>query len=160
VYSVRLEPYLHPNFPNSPWAATTVNFGPKMACFRHFDSNNLVFGCCSITALSEFDPAASSHIILWECGLIVTFPPGSTILIPSACISHSNTAIQSHKSRYSFTQYSAGGLFRFIKHNFLQNDVFWASLNKEEQAVEEEKDRNQLEWGLSLFSTLEALQAM
>jgi hypothetical protein len=151
---------LCPNFPDSPWAAATVNFGPKTACFRHLDSNNLAFGCCSITALGEFDPATGGHIILWECGVVVTFPPGSTVIIPSACISHSNTAIQSHETRYSFTQYSAGGLFRFIERNFQQNDEFWDSLSEEERVEEEEKSRCRLEWGLSLFSTIGDLQKM
>ena len=132
-------PDLCPNFPDSPWAAATVNFGPKTACFYHLDSNNLAFGCCSITVLSEFDPVEGGHIILWECGVIVTFPPGSTIIIPSACISHSNTAIQSHETRYSFTQYTARGLFHFMECNFQQNDEIWDSLNEGERAEEEEK---------------------
>jgi hypothetical protein len=153
-------PDLHPNFPDSPWAAATINFGPKTACFRHLDCNNLAFGCCSITALGDFDPKAGGHIILWECGLVITFPAGSTVIIPSACVSHSNTAIQSHETRYSFTQYSAGGLFRFIERNFQLNDDFLESLNEAERAEEEEKSRRRLEWGLSLFSTFEALQKM
>ena len=132
-------PDLRPNFPDSPWAAATVNFGPKMACFRHLDSNNLAFGCCSITMLGKFDPVEGRHIILWECGVVVTFPPGSTIIILSACISHSNTAIQNHETRYSFTQYTAGGLFHFMEHNFQQNNEFWDSLNEGERAEEEEK---------------------
>jgi hypothetical protein len=153
-------PDLRPNFPESPWAAATVNFGPKTACFRHMDSNNLAFGCCAITALGDFDPAAGGHIILWECGLVITFPPGSTVIIPSACISHSNTAIQSHETRYSFTQYSAGGLFRFVERNFQQNDDFWDSLTEEERAKEEENSRHRLERGISLFSTIDDLQKM
>ncbi|KAJ7791295.1 hypothetical protein B0H14DRAFT_3094503 [Mycena olivaceomarginata] len=46
--------------------------------------------------------------------LVIRFPPGATILIPSAIIRHSNVPVASHERRYSFTQYTAGGLFRWI----------------------------------------------
>ena len=101
----------------------------------------------------------TSDLIFLKCGLVITFPPGSTVITPLACISHSNTTIQSNETRFSFTQYSAGGLFRFVERNFQQNDDFWDSLTEEER-VEEEKSRRRLEQGISLFTTIDNLQKM
>jgi hypothetical protein len=50
--------------------------------------------------------------------LVIEFPPGSTILIPSSILSHSNTAVDDQEHRYSFTQYAAGGLFRWVDNGF------------------------------------------
>ncbi|KAF8133530.1 hypothetical protein K438DRAFT_1485913, partial [Mycena galopus ATCC 62051] len=46
-------------------------------------------------------------------GLILKFRPGTTILIPSAAIFHSNIPIAVGKRWYSFTQYM-GGLLRWL----------------------------------------------
>ncbi|KAJ7791104.1 hypothetical protein B0H13DRAFT_2394385 [Mycena leptocephala] len=42
-----------------------------------------------------------------------SFPPGSTLLIPSALVQHSNVPIRAHEQRSSITQYTAGSLFRW-----------------------------------------------
>jgi hypothetical protein len=55
---------------------------------------------------------------LWDLGLVVRFPPGSTIFLPSALIRHSNTPVSAHERRYSFAQYTSGGIFRWIGHGF------------------------------------------
>ena len=64
--------------------------------------------------LGDFDPTKGSHLVLWECKLVIEFPPGSTILIPSAIITHSNVPIQAGEKRYSVTQYATGVLFRWV----------------------------------------------
>ncbi|KAF8187321.1 hypothetical protein K438DRAFT_1435907, partial [Mycena galopus ATCC 62051] len=51
-------------------------------------------------------------LIFWDCKLILEFPPAANILIPSAAIFYSNIPIAAGQHRYSFTQYTAGGLFR------------------------------------------------
>lgn len=50
--------------------------------------------------------------------MVVEFPSGSTILLPSASIFHGNTPIQPGETRYSFTQYCAGGLLRWVDYGF------------------------------------------
>jgi hypothetical protein len=102
------------NFPGSIFACSTMNFGPHVRSFMHRDSLNLAFGWCAITALGDFDPKKGGHLILWDLKLAVEFPPGSTILFPSATITHSNTSISHDECRLSFTQYSAGGMFRWV----------------------------------------------
>ncbi|KAK7050378.1 hypothetical protein R3P38DRAFT_2391354, partial [Favolaschia claudopus] len=79
-------------------------------------------GWCSITSLGNFDPDKGGHLIMWDLKLIIRFPPGYTILIPSALIRHSNTSIQPHEKRFSFTQYTAAGIFRFVDNDF-RSDV-------------------------------------
>ena len=123
-YSDRMEelrewnPTLSPPFPNSVFAAATFNFGPNVRTYRHRDFNNFAYGWCAITALGDFDSRAGGHLVLWEAKKIIQFPAGSTIFIPSALITHSNIPISPGESRQSFTQYTAGGVFRFIACGF------------------------------------------
>ena len=68
--------------------------------------------------MSKFDAATGGHLILWDLKLIIDFPAGSTILIPSATLTHSNTPVASHESRFSFTQYCAGPILQFVDQGF------------------------------------------
>ncbi|KAF4565733.1 hypothetical protein EYR40_002197 [Pleurotus pulmonarius] len=108
------QPELRRNFPNSDFASTTVNLGPQTVSITHADSANLAYGLCAITALGDFDPDQGGQLILWNLRVVIRFPPGSTLLVPSALIPHSNLPIQPEESRYSVTQYSAGSLFRWV----------------------------------------------
>ncbi|KAJ7937906.1 hypothetical protein B0H13DRAFT_1580401, partial [Mycena leptocephala] len=65
-----------------------------------------------------FDPDFGGHLVLWDLKLVIRFPPGATILIPSAIVRHSNVPIRPDERRCSFTQYTAGGLFRWIRDGF------------------------------------------
>ncbi|THU90572.1 hypothetical protein K435DRAFT_613407, partial [Dendrothele bispora CBS 962.96] len=116
IYSWK--PDLRCHFERSVFGTCTVNFGPRTASRPHRDGANLAFGWCAITALGNFDPNKGGHLILWDLGLVIRFPPGSTILIPSALIKHSNIPIQNGETRYSFVQYSAAGLFRWVYNGF------------------------------------------
>lgn len=84
--------------------------------FLHADSGNSAGGLCAVTNAGNFDPKLGGHLILWNFKLVIEFPPGSTILLPSASVTHGNTPIQPGESRYSFTQYCAGGLFRWVEY--------------------------------------------
>ena len=106
---------------------------------------------CAVTAFGDFNPENGGHLILWECGLVIEFPPGSTILLPSAIISHSNIKIAQNERRYSFTQYTAGGIFRWVENGFQKADVFRDALSPEELAKQEEIDAKRWAWGLSLL---------
>lgn len=109
---------LVPIFTNSVFAAATFNFGPNVRTFRHKDYNNFSYGWCGITALGDFDPKNGGHLVLWEPKVLIEFPAGSTIFIPSALAEHSNTPTSPGERRQSFTQYTAGGIFRFIACGF------------------------------------------
>lgn len=127
-------------FPTSIFSATTYNLGPQTVCFKHTDFANLAFGMCAMMALGDFDPKKWGHLILWDCGLVIEFPPGSTILIPSATISHSNANISHSEHQYSFMQYTARGLFCCIENGFKKSVDFHRSLSPEDSAEQDEKD--------------------
>ncbi|KAJ7084526.1 hypothetical protein B0H15DRAFT_748768, partial [Mycena belliarum] len=84
----------------------------------HRDIMNLPFGMCAVQALGRFDPTKGGHLVLWELKLLIEFPPGALILLPSATITHSNVPVQAGDQRTSFTQYTGGGLFRYVDNGF------------------------------------------
>lgn len=96
------------------WPAWSINFGPQVCCGKHLDVANLPYGWCAICALGDYDPTQGGHLVLWELKVVIEFPPGSVILIPSASITHSNTPIPDGQSRLSFTMYCSGSLFRWV----------------------------------------------
>ncbi|KAJ7017385.1 hypothetical protein C8F04DRAFT_1279588 [Mycena alexandri] len=102
----------------SVFAAATFNFGPATVTLPHLDFANLAWGWCAITAFGHFDPDRGGHLILWDLMLIIRFPPGATIFLPSALLRHSNVAIQQGEKRYSFTQFTSAGIFRFVENGF------------------------------------------
>lgn len=136
---LREHSHLAANFPNTVWAACTVNFGPGTYTIPHVDVNNLPWGWCSITSLGHFNPDLGGHLILWNLGLVIRFPPGSTILIPSAILRHSNTAIQPGETRYSFVQFTAGGLFRWVYNGF-KSDADWHEAASPAQKAQRKAD--------------------
>lgn len=151
-------PKLKRNFINSVFACATFNFGPTTCTFDHTDPGNLPFGWCAITALGNFDPTCGGHLVLWDLKLVLEFPPGATILIPSAALRHSNTAIQQGETRYSFTQYTAGGLFRWVDQGYQTSYSYKAKLSRAQKSREAARDVERWKMGVGLFSTLNSLQ--
>ncbi|TFY79749.1 hypothetical protein EWM64_g4261 [Hericium alpestre] len=86
-------------FQDSIFPSANFNLGPKTACRIHVDCQNCPYGFCTITVLGNYDPKKGSHLILWDFGFAIKFPPSSTILIPSACVQHGNVAIQLGEKR-------------------------------------------------------------
>lgn len=113
--------------------SAAFNLGPRMVCTPHHDTKNLSFGICCITALGCFDPVAGGHLVLEELQLVVEFPPGATVLIPSAVVTHSNTTIQGER-RYSFTQYASSTLFSYVKNGMRTTRSLLLALSLEEKA--------------------------
>lgn len=96
--------------------------------------------------------------MLWDLKLVIEFPPGSTILIPSATLRHSNIGIREGERRYSVTQYAAGGLFRWVDQGFQPSKAYYDGLSAEVKAGMSDAGKRRWEMGIGLFSTLEALQ--
>ncbi|PPQ89882.1 hypothetical protein CVT25_004804 [Psilocybe cyanescens] len=150
-------PELRRNFKKSIYPAATFNFGPNVFTYKHKDVLNCPFGWCTIQALGSFDPTKGGHIVLWELKLVIEFPSGSLILLPSATITHSNIPVAKGDIRASFTQYAAGGLFRYLDYN----------MRTEKQLKSEDiehynrmMDRRSERWaeGLKLLSILDDIQ--
>lgn len=154
-------PHLLRPFLNSVFAAVTVNFGPQTICFDHRDAANLPYGLCAITAVGRYNWKKGGHLVLRDLKLVIEFPPGMTILIPSAVLRHGNTRIANGETRYSIAQYTAGGLFRWVDHGFMLDEEYFKTL-KTPWAKEEEVKRRQSRWrrGLAMFSTLAQLRKL
>jgi hypothetical protein len=88
-----------------------VNLGPQVQTFRHRDLMNYAGGVCLVTCFGNHDHTKGGHLILWELGIFVQFPHGTTVAIPSSIITHSNLPVAAHEQRVSFTQYAPGVLF-------------------------------------------------
>ncbi|KAJ3822042.1 hypothetical protein F5880DRAFT_1484931 [Lentinula raphanica] len=142
------QPQLRTQFSSSPFAALTVNLGPQSWSPPHMDADNSVFSWCADTALGSFDPDKGGQLVLWDLGLVIRFPPGSTILFPSALITHSTLPIQVHETRYAILQYSSGGLFRWRDNGFQSDKAALANASPEQLR---ERESNRLtRWKLSL----------
>ncbi|KAF8162027.1 hypothetical protein K438DRAFT_1909839 [Mycena galopus ATCC 62051] len=152
------KPSLRPNFAGSIFAACTFNFGPRAICAPHLDFANLAWGWCAITALGNFDPDFGGHLILWDLGLVIRFASGSTILIPSALIRHSNIPIRPHEERSSFVQYTAGGLFRWVRNGFQTHEAWLSSASPVEKAEHEAEDKVRWEHGVGMLSVIDELK--
>lgn len=106
--------------------AISINFGPQVVTHAHKDHGNLADGLCWIMACGNFNHKLGGHLILWELGLVVEFPRGSSVLLPSAVVTHENVPIQEDEIRTSITQYAAGGLFRWVEYGFRTEEVLEA----------------------------------
>ncbi|KAJ6523891.1 hypothetical protein DFH09DRAFT_937614, partial [Mycena vulgaris] len=148
------------NFSNSILPAATVNLGPSVVTNEHFDWNNLLHGLCGITSAGDFDHTVGSQIHMKQIGLVIDYPSGSSMLIPSAFLAHGNTPIQKGETRYLFTQYAAGGLFRWIKYGFRSaKSVLTTPGGADLVASFDGVPGSLWEWAMSLFSKLEELEA-
>ncbi|KAJ7142555.1 hypothetical protein C8R44DRAFT_602837, partial [Mycena epipterygia] len=136
--------------------AAAFNFGPNVWTFKHRDVLNLAFGWCAVQALGHFNPKTGGHLVLWDLKLVIEFPHGALILLPSATITHSNVPVENGEERVSFTQFSAGGIFRYVDNGcqtvaeLLENDPAEYEHLMVLKAVWWEK-------GLSLLSTMDEL---
>ncbi|KAF9524445.1 hypothetical protein CPB83DRAFT_773766, partial [Crepidotus variabilis] len=153
------EPGLRPNFPNiSIYPAFTLNLGPNTVTLDHTDKGNVAYGWCAITALGEYNPDLGGHLILFDLGLVIRFPPGSTALIPSGTFRHGNTPIAGDKSyRMSMTQYCAGGLFRWVKYGFRTAKALIEDEGKSSKAAIDGTISNRVAEALGLFSMFDEL---
>lgn len=114
---------LEPGQPRAKvFAACTFNIGGRVVTELHVDSQNFGPGLCAVTSLGHYDPVEGGHIILVEFGIIVEFPPFSTILLPSALVTHGNTAIACDGERMSMTRYMAAGLILWAARGFKKAD--------------------------------------
>ncbi|KAJ3765281.1 hypothetical protein FB446DRAFT_655499, partial [Lentinula raphanica] len=154
--TVRAKTGLADNFENSVWMASGFNLGGNVWTWKHRDPLNWACGWCSITALGDFDPTRSGQLVLWELELVIDFPAGSTIMIPSACITHSNTPIVEGDCRTSFTQYSAGAIFRWVE-NGCRTEKEYKEQDPKGFAKMMKAKGNALERRLENFSTMTEL---
>ncbi|KAJ7792420.1 hypothetical protein B0H14DRAFT_2931423 [Mycena olivaceomarginata] len=143
-------------FMHSVFFGAAFNFGPNVWTFKHRDILNLAFGWCAVQALGHFNPKTGGHLVLWDLKMVVEFPPGALILLPSATVAHSNIPVQPGEEHASFTQFSAGGIFRFVD-NGCQTVKELAEDDPEEYERLMALRAARWEQGLSLLSTVDEL---
>ncbi|KAJ3774252.1 hypothetical protein FB446DRAFT_640212 [Lentinula raphanica] len=144
-------------FANSVLPVAAFNFGPRTVCHPHIDFGNLPFNLCWIWSLGWFNWQCGGHLILWDLSMVIEFPPGSLVGIPSGVCRHSNTQIGEEETRYSFTQYAPGANFRWVDHGFQTEKDYLLSQSKADVKVVKIQKQKRWEMGLELFSTLEQL---
>jgi hypothetical protein len=130
----------------------------KTDAHNHRDSLNLPFGWCAVQALGRFDYTKGGHLVLPDLRLIIEFPAGSLILLPSATLLHANTPVQIGEARASFTQYTPGGNFRYAENGF-RSETEILQQDKEEYKAMQKKKKMRWENGLKMWSTLDDLKA-
>ncbi|TEB19511.1 hypothetical protein FA13DRAFT_1605900, partial [Coprinellus micaceus] len=106
------------NFSNSIFPASSFNCGPESISLPHFDFNSWACGLCALTPVGNFDWRRGGHLVLHTLKIVMEFPPGTTAVIPSAVVKHSNVCIRPGEERMSVAQYAAGGLFRWVAYGF------------------------------------------
>jgi hypothetical protein len=127
------------NLEDGAWAAITVNLGPQTVTYKHRDRMNKLTGWCCITALGDnFNDEEGGHLILWDLNLVIRFPAGASIMIPSALFYHSNVTIRLHETRYSIAQHTSGNLFRWVANGFQSDANFQIGADNAEKAKRRE----------------------
>lgn len=144
---------LRRNWQESVYSTVAFNLGRNVTCLFHRDAKDLAYSLCAIHALGDFDHTKGGHLVLKEPRLIIQFPSGSLILIPSSVITHGNTAIQPGENRQSLTQYMMGGIVRFVNNGF-KNLV---DLSTKEKVRADEANVGRWERGTELWCTAEEL---
>ncbi|RXW11606.1 hypothetical protein EST38_g14249 [Candolleomyces aberdarensis] len=154
------QPELEQNFDHSIFPEASFNCGPHSVSLEHYDSGNLSFGPCALTPLGQFDYTQGGHLVLHEPKIVAEFPPGTTALIPSAAIKHSNTPIQDGEDRYSIAQYAAGGLFRWVEYGFKNGKHLLAtSAGRIIKLAADKPDGERWKDGITMYSTIDSFIA-
>ncbi|KZV74672.1 hypothetical protein PENSPDRAFT_647872 [Peniophora sp. CONT] len=102
-------------FPNCVYPSVTFNGGPQTATYEHADTSHnpgtpsMVFACGNY----KKDHA---RFIFHDFNVYVDFPPNCGILLSSAAVRHSNTALVDGETRYSIAMYMPGALIRYAAY--------------------------------------------
>ncbi|KAJ7589741.1 hypothetical protein C8J56DRAFT_783978, partial [Mycena floridula] len=149
------DPQLRSNFQNSIYPATTFNCGPDTECLFHCDVGNGAHLPCLITSLGNFNHNLGGHMVSEDLKLVTDFPCGSSIMLPSASVSHGNTSIGPNEERFSMTQYCAGGLLRWVEYGMKSAKSLEAEPGGHAKRAMLDEDR--WKWALGLWSMADTI---
>ncbi|KAJ3859106.1 hypothetical protein EV359DRAFT_51346 [Lentinula novae-zelandiae] len=92
----------------------------------HEDYYNILFALCAVYASGRYDHTRSGHLIAWSLRIVAQFPAGSAAFLPSACVTHANTPIDSksgeHRSSIAF--FTLAGLARWYHNGYMSDKEF------------------------------------
>ncbi|KAK7052787.1 hypothetical protein R3P38DRAFT_2502653 [Favolaschia claudopus] len=133
-------------FPNeaSIFSAATMELGgPHLNLRDHRgDLRDLeAAGWTILTALGKFRAFHGGHVIFWELGLVIQFPPGSSILLPAGLIHYSFVKVDPDETRFSLLQWAGAGVRRFLD-NGCRSDMEFAAKATPNQHAGREHRRN------------------
>ncbi|KAJ7653997.1 hypothetical protein DFH06DRAFT_906621, partial [Mycena polygramma] len=154
------QPELEHLFSNSVFPAATWNLGPQVVTEEHEDGLNPPFGMCALTSGGKYDYRLGGHLSMKQLKAVIQFPPGSTILMLSACVTHGNTPIAKNETRYSMTQYASGELFRWAAYGYRSASTLLATAKgaAEKREIDGEPGERAA-WALGLLSKAAELKA-
>ncbi|KAJ7043432.1 hypothetical protein C8F04DRAFT_943278, partial [Mycena alexandri] len=138
---------LYPS-PSSVFSAATLEFGP------HLQETNRRHEAASwsvLLALGNYKHRHGGHVIFWDLGLVVAFPPGSCILIPSGLIRYSFVKVRPHETRYSLMQWAGAGIGRWFQNARCTDIEFAVKATREEHAAREGRRELDQDAALSSF---------
>ena len=74
---------------------------------------------CAHVALGNYDPTMGGHVVLWDLKVLVEFPPGCVVLLPSTTLLPerpiTTTLGEVGELRRSFTQFTPRELLRWVE---------------------------------------------
>ncbi|KAJ6488306.1 hypothetical protein C8R47DRAFT_978854, partial [Mycena vitilis] len=94
-----------------------------------------------LTALGKYAHSRGGHIILWDLGLVVSFPPGTTILLPPSIIRYSFVKVRQGEHRYALLQWAGAGLFRWFANGRRSDLEFAVKATRQEHTAHESRRR-------------------
>ncbi|KAK7001860.1 hypothetical protein R3P38DRAFT_2381067, partial [Favolaschia claudopus] len=92
-----------------------------------------------LTALGKYSAFRGGHVIFWELGLVIQFPPGSSILLPAGLIHYSFVKVDDHETRFSMLQWAGAGVRRFLDNGGRLDMEFAAKATPNEHAGREHR---------------------
>ncbi|KAJ6487667.1 hypothetical protein C8R45DRAFT_827723 [Mycena sanguinolenta] len=98
-----------------------------------------------LTSLGKYVPMHGGHIILWDLGLVVAFPPGASILIPTGILRYSFVKVRPGEVCYSLLQWAGSGISRHMDTDLAVH------ITREEHALWEAMRRKTHRAALDLF---------
>ncbi|KAJ7034645.1 hypothetical protein C8F04DRAFT_955953, partial [Mycena alexandri] len=130
---------LYPSTSSIYSAATFELGGPHRRTVAQGVPHRFVPGALSIlTALGKYNPLRGGHVILWELGFVVCFPPGASIILPTGVIHYSFVRVRPDETRYSLLQWAGSGIARYLRNGF-NFDADFAKASREKYAAREER---------------------
>ncbi|KAJ7254766.1 hypothetical protein C8J57DRAFT_1057814 [Mycena rebaudengoi] len=143
---------IYPPFKHSVFTTVEWSFGdsasPPTTCHSH-----LYYTWCAVTAIGNY-AAPNGNVILWKDELSLPFIPGTTVLFPAGCHSHSFAAVDHRESRYYFKQYFNAGLACWADKDLMSDSQFKQYASPEEFVHMEERREARGEIAGGLYSKL------
>ncbi|KAJ7277029.1 hypothetical protein C8J57DRAFT_1504867 [Mycena rebaudengoi] len=137
-----------------PGAFSTVEFhlGSLESPPRLHD-RDFLHGWRAITSFSKYDSCFGGDLILWDEGLVIRFPVGATVLFPAALMCYSFCAVKEGETHYTFSQYTPGGLLRYIENDYrCDADLEEFARYREKERLHERRERR-LGAAIKMYST-------